>query len=180
MRIKFLINRFLIIIGVFNIIFTVYLYAQTDDKVDINTATKEELASLPGLGPLTAERIVEYRKKNNGFKSIDDLIKIKGIGQERLSQIKLWATVSIVKEGEKLTEEKSISETNKLNINAASRMDLELLPGIGPKIAENIVEYRTQNKGFKTIQELLYMKGIGEKKFNSIKDLIKVEDNFEK
>lgn len=169
-------NKLLLLALIFGILNIVCIYnssAQSDDKVDINTASKAELASMPGLGPLTAERIVEYREKNNGFKSIDQLINIKGIGQERLSRIKLWATISIPKEGEKiLTEKKPISEDNKLDINKASKRDLELLPGIGPKIASNIIEYRTQVNGFKSTQELMYIKGIGTEKFDGIKDLV--------
>lgn len=49
--------------------------------VNINQASKEELAeSLPGVGPVKAAAIVEYREKNGPFKSLDDLEKVKGIG----------------------------------------------------------------------------------------------------
>lgn len=62
----------------------------------------------------------------------------------------------------------------KVNINTASQAELEGLPGIGPKIAEQIVRFRTQNGNFKKIEEIMKVKGIGEKLFNQLKDLIAV------
>ncbi|MCJ7644413.1 MAG: helix-hairpin-helix domain-containing protein [Candidatus Aminicenantes bacterium] len=62
----------------------------------------------------------------------------------------------------------------KVNINTASQAELEGLPGIGPKIAEQIVQFRTQNGNFKKIEEIMKVKGIGEKLFNQLKDLIAV------
>ncbi len=63
---------------------------------------------------------------------------------------------------------------NRCNINTASLSDLVLLPGIGESIAYDIVNYRKVNGNFKTIEELKSIKGIGDKKYNEIKDLIKV------
>lgn len=48
--------------------------------VNINTANQTELESLPGIGPVKAKAILEYRKKNGGFKSVDELTKVDGIG----------------------------------------------------------------------------------------------------
>jgi competence protein ComEA len=56
--------------------------------VNINTATKEELDSLPGIGPVKAQAIVDYRTKNGPFKSIDDLKKVSGIGEATFDKIK--------------------------------------------------------------------------------------------
>ena len=49
-------------------------------RININTCTKEELESLPGIGPVLAERIIEYREKNGSFKTIEDITKVSGIG----------------------------------------------------------------------------------------------------
>ncbi len=56
--------------------------------VNINTATKEELMKLPGIGEATAERIMMYREDKGEFKSIKELLKIKGIGEKKLEQLK--------------------------------------------------------------------------------------------
>lgn len=53
---------------------------ETPGKINLNTATVEELTSLTGIGQGYAERIVEYRKKNGGFVAIEDLLLVPGIG----------------------------------------------------------------------------------------------------
>lgn len=63
-------------------------------KVAINTATAEQLESLPGVGPALAQRIIEYRRQHGPFKSVDELLNVKGIGQKKLEAlrpyVKLW------------------------------------------------------------------------------------------
>ena len=67
-----------------------------------------------------------------------------------------------------------VAEKSTLNLNAATLNQLETLPGIGRKVAERILEYRTKSGGFKKIEELMNVKGIGEKSFLKIKPLISV------
>src|SRR4026207_1798410 len=62
--------------------------------VNINTATKEELTSLKGVGAKRAQEIIDYRKKNGDFKSVDDLEKVPGIGPGIMKQIRSEVTVS--------------------------------------------------------------------------------------
>lgn len=52
--------------------------------VNINTATVEELDTLPGIGPVLAQRIVDYREKNGLFSSVEELILVSGIGEKKL------------------------------------------------------------------------------------------------
>jgi competence protein ComEA len=61
-----------------------------------------------------------------------------------------------------------------ININTAASADLEKLPGIGPKTAERIVEYRQKNGPFKKIEELMNVRGVGEKNFLKLKDMVNV------
>ena len=63
----------------------------------------------------------------------------------------------------------------KVNINEAKQEDFEELPGIGPSIAKKIIEYREQNGKFTSIDELQEVKGIGEAKFENIKEYITVK-----
>ncbi|MDI6868865.1 MAG: helix-hairpin-helix domain-containing protein [Coprothermobacterota bacterium] len=65
--------------------------------------------------------------------------------------------------------------TSKININTASAKELESLPGIGPVLAQRIVDYRAQKGGFKSIEEIKEVSGIGDKRFEAIKDLITVK-----
>jgi competence protein ComEA len=61
--------------------------SSTSSKLNINTADEPELESLPGIGPSLAEKIVEYRRKNGPFTSIEDLLNVPGIGPAKLEQI---------------------------------------------------------------------------------------------
>jgi comEA protein len=61
--------------------------------ININEANSEQLCSLPGIGPATAKRIIEYRKNNGNFTKIDDLIQIKGIGSKKLAKIKPYVLI---------------------------------------------------------------------------------------
>jgi len=62
-------------------------------KININTASKDELISLPRIGPAIAERIITYRQKEGSFKSIKDLDNVSGIGEATMEQLKDLITV---------------------------------------------------------------------------------------
>ena len=62
-------------------------------KVNINTATAQELTTLPGIGQAKAEAIIQYREANGHFKSVEQLTEVKGIGDKILEKLKDEATV---------------------------------------------------------------------------------------
>jgi comEA protein len=62
-------------------------------KVSLNLATKEELKLIPGIGEVLAEEIINYRVKHGKFTSLEELIKIKGIGRSKLNKLKRWLTL---------------------------------------------------------------------------------------
>jgi len=65
--------------------------------LNLNTATAAQLEGLPGIGKSTADRIVEYRQKSGGFKKIEELMNVKGIGEKSFLKLKPLITVSAPK-----------------------------------------------------------------------------------
>ena len=63
-----------------------------------------------------------------------------------------------------------------LNLNTATLMELETLPGVGPVLARRIVEFREKKGGFRRVEELLVIPGISEKKWKAIKDRVEIVD----
>jgi comEA protein len=61
--------------------------------VNLNSATSEELQEVPGIGPATAEKILQMRKSYGAFKSVEDLVAIRGIGKKRLDKMRKYLTV---------------------------------------------------------------------------------------
>src|SRR5262245_60281404 len=60
----------------------------TTAVVNINTASAAEIEALPGIGPKTAARIVEYRQKNGPFKKVEELMNVRGIGEKNFLKLK--------------------------------------------------------------------------------------------
>jgi competence protein ComEA len=62
--------------------------------LDLNTATAEDLDALPGIGPVLAKRIIDYRTAHGPFKKIDDLMAVSGIGPKKLENIKAYVIIT--------------------------------------------------------------------------------------
>lgn len=69
------------------------LSAQIEGKININTASAELLETLPGIGPSYAQRIIEYRDSHGGFKTIEEVQNVQGIGPKTYERIRDRITV---------------------------------------------------------------------------------------
>jgi competence protein ComEA len=68
--------------------------ASASGPLNLNTATVAQLEALPGIGRSVAERILEYREKSGGFKKVEDLMNVRGIGEKSFLKLKPLVTVS--------------------------------------------------------------------------------------
>jgi competence protein ComEA len=187
-------------------------------KVNVNTADAKTLATLPGVGPATAQRIIDGRP----YHSLADLEKVNGLSQAKVDALKgkvsftmpkakkSSATATTAQESS-TTAPKPASSTSdastparhtstsdtsssvshsggsatasaasklapgeKININTASAAELDRLPGIGKTKAQAIIDYRTQNGRFTSLEDIQKVKGIKAGEFNKLKDYIKL------
>jgi competence protein ComEA len=168
--------------------------ATLQTPVDVNSADLKTLETLPGVGPTLASRIVAGRP----YKDLADLGKVKGLSKSKLDAIKddvtFGAAATAQEKTTPSTAGKSAATTSQttpaptghpsgkltpgqtININRAALEDLEKLPGIGPTKAQAIIDYRTQNGDFKSIEDIEKVKGIKAGEFSKVKDYIKVTD----
>ena len=81
----------LVVAAMFVAVFSVHVqaYPETSDKkIDINSASVAELQKLPRIGEKVAQRIVDFRKQHGDFKKIEEIMKVKGIGEKTFKLIK--------------------------------------------------------------------------------------------
>ncbi len=145
-------------------------------KYDLRTCTKEELQQIPRIGPSRAQTIIEYREQI-GFNSLKDIKQIKGIGDATFEIIKPYLIEFGEEEIPKSVKKNTSLNHNKININIANIEELTQLPGIGPAKAKKIVQKREELDGFKSIEQITEVKGIGEKSFEKLKNNITIGEN---
>lgn len=151
--------------------------------LDLNTASKEELMEINGVGEVLAERIYEYAH-SVGFSSVDELINVKGIGEKKLESIRPYVTVAepvqkAETSAEQVTSAAAQTESSReevqfpLDLNTASKEELMEIKGIGEVLAERITEY-ARTTGFSSVDDLLNVKGIGEKRLEAMRPYVYV------
>ena len=90
--------KFFMVLTVLCMVLSPLTFAYAGGKLDLNTATVEQLEQLPGIGNKTAEAIVKYQKEHP-FQSVDELINVKGIGKKKLERLKPLVTVKAGHDG---------------------------------------------------------------------------------
>jgi competence protein ComEA len=163
------------------------LTAQAQEPININTATAAQLQTLPGIGEVKAQAIVEHRSQHGPFTSVDQLTDVHGVGAATLANIRSLITVGDGAQttgGDDSTDTSGGSEDSTgppadtsglINVNTADAATLQTLPGIGPAKASAIIDYRTQYGAFTSVDQLTDVPGIGTATLGSIRSLVTVE-----
>ncbi|MBT8396851.1 MAG: helix-hairpin-helix domain-containing protein [Gemmatimonadetes bacterium] len=165
------------------------------ETVDPNRSTEEELDRLPGIGPATAKAWVKTREREGGFWELKDLLAVPGVGPATLEKVTphlefsagVSGTVGVRRRGRDLESKRAGGSSGprnlldrgppaerpvRIDMNRASLADLQSLPGIGPTLAERIIENRRKEGFFLKPEDLLRVRGIGRATLDRIRELI--------
>ncbi|GFQ94066.1 hypothetical protein TNCT_113161 [Trichonephila clavata] len=146
------------------------------DLLNINSATEEQLMTLPGINRVTAENIIEYRQRIGGFKKVEDLALVSGVGATKLEQFRTEICVGRRKTyngsyNSSLTQSLESLQVNDpgttrtspsklVNVNTANVFQLMSVCRMTQEMAANIVHYRDRKGPFKTLGDLSKVKGL--------------------
>jgi competence protein ComEA len=152
-------------------------------KSDLNRADRDELVSVPGIGPAVAESILKQRGDRGGFKSLDELSEVTGIGAQTVQNLRQRFNISRkragaaksaskgeVRKGSGAHKTAKNTRIAKSDLNRADHDELVSVPGIGPAAAESILEQRGDRGGFKSLDELSDVTGIGAQAVQNLRE----------
>jgi len=149
-----------------------------DERIDPNTAGEEDLDRLPGIGPVVAGRIVRMRQDRGPFAGPGDLLSVPGVGPATLAKITPyleWPTHPQLGGSARRPRPDTDPAARKpvrLDLNRASREELERLPGIGPVMAQRILTFRENVGRFRKLEELRSVHGIGSATIERLRPLV--------
>ncbi len=154
-------------------------------SINLNEADHAQLLQLPHVGESLAQRIENYRREKHGFRQVEELRSVPGIGPAMLEKLRPFVYVPSQRADEKReppslpisptrNEKATVSKKSKatlrerIDINHASADELCCLPGIGPRLSQRILETR-EKKPFRTIEDLRRVPGIGPQKLQALR-----------
>ncbi len=160
-----------------------------DERIDPNTAGEEDLDRLPGVGPVVAARIVQVRRDRGPFTGPSDLLSVPGVGPATLARITPYLEWPIrpqlgrsfrppqLRLGPSARSPRpDMDATTRtpvpVDLNRASREELERLPGVGPVMAERILRLRERVGKFRGLEELRSVRGIGPATIERLRPLV--------
>lgn len=151
-------------------------------RIDLNRADRAELLQLPGVGDGLADRIND-RRREGGFASVDELRRVRGVGPATLERLRPWveATTQDRPHSEATstsapptrTSRKEETLTVPIDVNHASADELQRLPGVGPKMAQRILDERARAP-FRSVEDLRRVSGIGPKTLERLRRYVTV------
>lgn len=141
--------------------------------LDLNTATAEELAEVPGLTPTTAELIVAYREENGPYAAVSEIRDVPGVSDEAASQAEPYLTVSPSAPPPATPVYEPAPTGGLLDLNTATVEELMQLP-LEEYQARMIVAYRNTYGGFARTEELLEVPGITPSDYERVRDRVTV------
>lgn len=161
--------------------------------VDLNQAGKSELLQLPGVGETLADTILETRDRLGGFRSVDELRQVKGIGPARFETLRPFLRVDStavpisvptyvaskpppsgsLKPASGQASARKAPPASPIDVNRATVEELQQLPGVGPVLSQRIVAAR-EKALFKSVDELRRVSGIGAKTLEKLRPMVTV------
>jgi competence protein ComEA len=166
-------------------------------RLDLNRADHAQLLQLPGVGDSLARRIGAYRAEHHGFRDVEELRHVGGIGPTMLERLRPFVYIEGVNEDEpaarlsyyspppaqkpaatnadqRTTPKKADGLKGPINVNEATAKELQQIPHVGPTLAGHIIETRDK-KPFRTVDDLLRVPGIKAKTLENLRPYVTVD-----